>query len=163
MDRATEEIKPDDADTILWDNVVSAHRELARARNTFYEQAKDHRGTLSRAIQAGWWDTVAAVDCLNDLPDDVPALLDELITLALFDGHAIEAKRILGYHKTSVGYQVREMVLGRLDTADANDIRRLAEVLYHLDDTEGLRLLVERARLSDDPEIQEVADDFDLA
>ncbi|MEV6850423.1 hypothetical protein [Actinoplanes sp. NPDC051411] len=51
-------------------------------------------------------------------------------------------------------------MIARLDLADDDEYRGLAELLKHLQAWEVLRELVKRARASADPQIREVADDL---
>ncbi|MEV6913295.1 hypothetical protein [Amycolatopsis sp. NPDC051071] len=59
-----------------------------------------------------------------------------------------------------VAQDVRQLIDTRLDTADADDYRLLAELLVQLNDTQALLALAERAKLNNDPDIQEVGQDF---
>lgn len=153
------------ADDALWAAVIAAEKELGRAHAAFYQQADLRRETLSRALRAGSksWDSFAALDLLDRLSDDVPELLEELVDLAMVDVRALDARRVIARRRYVVTQTVRDIVARRLDTADDRDYWRLAELLEHLRDGEGLRSLVERARTSDDPDIREVADHFDQA
>lgn len=148
-------------DDALWADVVAATRELARVGHEFRQHAQDRPGVLSRALRARSWDTVAALDFLDNLGDDVPRLLDDLIEVTLDDGYGLKARCVIDKESYTVGRQVREKVLSRLEAAGSLDVQRLGELLLHLRDQEGLRLLVEQARQSDDPSVREVADDYD--
>jgi hypothetical protein len=152
---------PGTTDDVLWADVVAAQRELARVGHEFRQHAQDRPGVLSRALRARSWDTVAALDFLDNLGDDVPRLLDDLIEVTLDDGYGLKARCVIDNESYTVGRQVREKVLSRLDTADGHDVRRLAELLLHLRDAEGLQLLVATARQSDDPDVREVAGEYD--
>jgi hypothetical protein len=97
-------------------------------------------------------------------------LLDSAHTVAVVDAvldageshrDALLARELLGRLPRDVLEQrVPSLVLARLDTADDDAYRRLAELLSHLGLRDALATLCVRAAGSDDPEIRDVADDF---
>jgi hypothetical protein len=149
------------ADERLWSAVVAAHSRLSLARATYFHRATARveraREVLRTSIKGGGLTTLGFLEAW---PDDVPDLVDELVGRALIITEALPARRALARRRDVVVPTVRESVLRRLDGADDFDVRRLAELLDHLADEEGLRALVAIARQSDDPDIGEVAVDY---
>lgn len=150
-------------DAELWAAVVTAQRALIQAQNAFYNGAELRREVLVSALRSGRRsvECFAALEVLDRFSDDVPYLVDELVDVVLDEDHAPYAARALFRRRHAVGPEVREIVLRSLAGAGAYDFRLLSGLLWHLRDDDGLRELVNRARQSDDPEIREVADDFD--
>lgn len=150
-----------ESDHDLWATLVSADKQLAGARAEFYQRAGDRRSVLAAALRGSAWDRGAALSFLEALPDDVPSLLDELVDNALSVRWALAARRaIAAGQPVVVTPLLTEIVRGRLAAADADDFRRLAELLRHLGAVEPLASLLSEARQSDDPETRQVADDF---
>jgi hypothetical protein len=95
------------------------------------------------------------------LPDHVPELLDQLVEHATSHGWALAARRaIASGRREAVMPLLRQIVDRRLAIADADDCRRLAELLRHLNDKEALEALVQELSSRDDPDFLEVAEDF---
>lgn len=160
----------DRSDRDLWADVVAAEQRLTRLRAEFYQSATSRPEILAEALHGSNWERGAALSFLRSLPDDVPALLEPLVECATSPAWALAARQaIAGGTRGVVLPRVRELIARRLDAADttsdasasdAEEYRRLAELLWHLDDGEGLALLVERAGQSSHPAIREVAEDF---
>ncbi|GAA1413056.1 hypothetical protein ACFP71_04655 [Oerskovia paurometabola] len=146
----------------LWAAVVTAHTGLDRARATYFHRAASRveraREVLRTSTKGGG---ITTLGFLETWPDDVPDLVDEVVGRALIITEALHARRVLARRRDVIVPAVRESVLRRLDGADDFDVRRLAELLDHLADEEGLRALVAIARQSDDPDILEAVDDYD--
>jgi hypothetical protein len=158
---AAEVDQPDDR---LWDALVSVEQERARRRAEFYQQATSRTDTLARALAGSAWDQSVALEFLAALSDDVPALLDRLIELSLSHGWAFAARQaIASAWRTGSLPALPEKVIARLDHADDDEYRRLAELLEHLQAWDALHELVRRARAADDPHTREVAEDFDTS
>jgi hypothetical protein len=145
----------------LWEACVVAERKLAGCRAAFYQNAQNRAEALTQALSGSGWDRTAALRLLDSLPDDVPDLLDQLIEYALSQGSALQARRAIGSGRgIEVVDKVRRLVEARLFVADAEEYRRLAELLTYLMDWGALRDLVRRAAASQDPETREVGEDF---
>ena len=150
-------------DQDLWAAIVAADQQLARVRAEFYQDAEARHEVLLAALQGSNWDCGAALAYLEALPDDVPELLDQLVEHAMSHRWALAARRaIAAGWSEKVAPVLRQIIERRLGTADPDDYRRIAELLLHLGEREGLRMLVESARKKDDPDIREVADDFSI-
>jgi hypothetical protein len=151
---------PDDE---LWRAYVEARREAHRRRADFHDRARDRTGILRAALTAGAgpWQRGAALDFLTGLPDDVPALLDDLVDLSLSHGWALACRRaIAGLPKDDLVPVLEPLVLEHLDTADDDGYLRLAELLVHVGAWDLLGRLVARAPVTDDPDTREAADDL---
>ncbi|GLZ79591.1 hypothetical protein Afil01_43980 [Actinorhabdospora filicis] len=149
-------------DQDLWTALVEAERQLARARAEFYQRAEGRSEVLAAALQGpSNWDRGTALAFLGKIPDDVPELLDQLVENATSHAWALVARRaIAAGRRELVTPLLRRIVRERLETADAEDYRRLAELLRHMNDDEALGELVRRAADLEDPDMQEVARDF---
>jgi len=148
-------------DQDLWAAIVAADQHLARARAEFYQHAEARREVLAAALQGSNWDRGAALSLLEVLPDDVPELLDQLVEQATSHRWALASRRaIASGRREAVTPLLRQIIRKRLETADVDDYRRLAELLRHMNDEEALSALVQKAGSLDDPDMQEVAQDF---
>jgi len=148
-------------DQQLWDAVVAAGQELARCRAEFYRHAESRTETIAWALGRGSWDRSVALEFLAALPDDVPAVLDRLIDLSLSHAWAGAAREAIApAWRAGTVDDLPQKVLARLDHADNDEYRRLAELLDHLLADDALRELVKRAKTSADPDTREVAEDF---
>jgi hypothetical protein len=149
-------------DDELWRAYVEAQREAHRRRADFHDRARDRPGALRAAlgVRAGPWQRACALDLLAALPEDVPALLDDLVDLSLSHGWALAARRAVGaLPRDGLEPLLEPLVLERLDSADGDEYRRLAELLVHVGAWDLLGRLVDRAREAEDPGTREVADD----
>lgn len=148
-------------DTDLWAAVVAAEQQAASARAEFYHNAESRHDVLAAGLHGSRWEQRSALTFLECFPDDVPALLDQVIDLATSPRWAGPARQAIASNKAeAVVHRVRQLIDMRLENADADDYRRLAELLVHLNDTQALRALIERAKSNNDPEIREVGEDF---
>ncbi|MFF4813885.1 hypothetical protein ACFY2K_04805 [Kitasatospora sp. NPDC001309] len=149
------------ADQDLWALVVAAEQQMARARADFYRNAGSRQDVLAAALRGSTWERGAALAFLRSLPDDVVPLLGQLVDVSMSVKWASAAKRaIAGGNPAAVRPAVRRLVEERLPAADADDWRRLVELLDFLGDREGVRELVAQAATNGDPEIREVGEDF---
>ncbi|MFC7277258.1 hypothetical protein ACFQS1_24965 [Paractinoplanes rhizophilus] len=148
-------------DQDLWAAIVAADQKLARVRAEFYQHAEARHEVLVAALQGSNWDRGAALAFLEVLSDDVPELLEQLVEHAMSPRWALAARRAIaaGRHE-EVAPALRQIIDRLLPTADPEEYRRLAELLRHLGDREGLRMLLDGASRRDDPDIREVVDDF---
>jgi hypothetical protein len=102
---------------------------------------------------------------------EVLALLDPAVTLALLEdvvriaahtqGDALLVRQVLGrLPRAAIAPPLHQAVLRRLDAADDDEYRRLAETARHLGLDATLRAIVDRALASPDPLTREVGEDF---
>ncbi|GAA2630206.1 hypothetical protein [Paractinoplanes durhamensis] len=151
--------QPDDQR--LWDALVAAEWEHAHRRAEFYQQARSRTDVITAALAGSSADQSTALRFLAVLPDDVPAVLDRLIELSLSHRWSLEARQAIApAWRAGRLPDLPRKVLARLQDADDDEYRRLAELLLHLQATAELHELVKRAEQSTDPDIREVADDF---
>lgn len=150
------------SDEELWAAVVAAQRQVARARAEFHQKAGSRRDVLAAALRSPGWDRRAALEFLPGLASDVPTLLEELVDCAMSAGWAPAVGcAIKGRHPDDVMPELRRIVRERLETADATDYRRVAELLRWLSDGHTLDELIARAKTSENEEIREVGEDFE--
>ncbi|RKS08930.1 hypothetical protein DFP74_4656 [Nocardiopsis sp. Huas11] len=151
------------SDDELWQAFVEATREAHRCQADFYNRARDRPGILRAALPAGAgpWQRGAALDFLTGLSDDVPALLDDLVDLALSPGWALATRRAIGTipHDDLVPL-LEPLVLEHLETANEDDYRRLTELLVHVEAWDLLGRLVAHGLEADAPDTREAADDL---
>ncbi|MCY0932454.1 hypothetical protein OTB20_41220 [Streptomyces sp. H27-H1] len=151
------------SDDELWKAFIKAKREMHRRQADFYQKAHDRPGLLKAALTAGAgsWQQSAALDFLAALPDDAPALLGDLVGLSLSHGWALTARQAIDRipHNHLVPL-LEPLILERLDSADDDEYRRLAELLAHIEAWNLLGQLVHCALDTDDPATHEVAEDF---
>ncbi|MFE3456243.1 hypothetical protein ACFXKD_01775 [Nocardiopsis aegyptia] len=151
------------SDGELWRAFVEAQREAHRRQADFHTRARDRPGILRAALTAGAgpWERGCALDFLAALPEDVPALLSDLVDLSLSHGWALAARRAIGTlpHDDLVPL-LEPLVLEHLDTADDDEYLRLAELLVHVGAWDLLGRLVAHAPVTDDPNTREAADDL---
>ncbi|MGW4774923.1 hypothetical protein ACWEO2_43725 [Nocardia sp. NPDC004278] len=147
-------------DKDLWSAVVVAEQQANNVRAEFYRNAGSRVDIVSAALR-DYRERDAALLFLQMIPEDVPRLLDQLIDLAMSPRWALSARRAIAGNKSdAVVHAVRQLVDTRLHAADADDYRRLAELLLNLNDMPALRALTERAAKSDNAGIREVGEDF---
>ena len=151
--------QPDDQQ--LWAALVAAERERSRRRAEFFHHARARTDTIASALAGNAWDQSVALAFLAALPDDVPAVFDRLLELSLSHAWAFAARQAIAPAWRAGGLaELPQKVISRLDHADADEYRRLAELLEHIQARDTLRELVRRAKASADPQVREVADDF---
>lgn len=151
--------QPDDQ--ALWAALVAAEQDRARRRAEFYQLAKSRTEVITTALAGSVWDQGTALAFLAALPDDVPAVLDRLIELSLSHRWALAARQaITPAWRAGRLAELPQKAIARLEDADDDEYRRLAELLEHVHAHDALRELVKRAKTSDDPHIREVAVDF---
>lgn len=145
----------------LWAAVVAAEREVTQSRAHFYQRATSRPEILAEALNGSRWEKAAALSFLQSLPDDVPILLGQLVGLAMSSGWALSARRAIASGQRSVVLPALDtLVRARLSEADADDYRRLAELLHHIQALDTLGALVQAALVSGDAETIEVGQDF---
>jgi hypothetical protein len=145
----------------LWAALVAAEQQRSRRRAEFYQHARARTDTIASALAGSVWDQGVALEFLAALPDDVPAMLDRLIELSLSHRWALAARQAIApAWRAGRLPDLPPKVFARLNRADDDEYRRLAELLEHLQAWDALRELVKRARTSADPDIREIADDY---
>lgn len=151
---------PDDEQ--LWAALIDADHEFARRRLDFHQHARSRTLLLARALDGSNRDRAVALRYLQDLGrDDVPTLLDRLIELSLSHGLALAARQAIApSRRTGQLDELDTKVIARLDTADDDEYRRLAELLVHLEAWTTLGHLIQRALASTDPHTREAGNDF---
>lgn len=147
----------------LWSTLLAQVRQLVPARAA---AATADRQSIVEAARASLRDVREQRSAL-----EVLALLDPGVTLALLEDvvriaahtqrDALLVRQVLGRlpHDTLAG-RLHEAVVGRLDAADDDEYRRLAELARHLGLGPTLRAIVDRALASPDPLTREVGEDF---
>lgn len=144
-----------------WRRFTAAERELIGARMALV--ASDWEPVVRRALSTA--DTETALRLLQVLPDErtVP-FADALLPLALRSKPYVaivrELLRSLGPGWMSAN--ARAFVEQTISSPDATeeDFHRLAELLVELDEPELLKMVVDAAGRSGDPDIREVAEDY---
>jgi hypothetical protein len=147
----------------LWRAFVDAKQEMHRRQADFYHQAPDRPEILKAALApgAGASDQGAALDFLSALSADGPALLAELVGWSTSHRWALAAREAIDrIPRDRLMVLLQPLVLDRLDSADDGEYRRLAELLAHINAWALLGTLVARAIATDDPDTQEVGQDF---
>lgn len=151
------------SDQELWDAFVEAKREMHRRQAEFYQQAQDRPGILKAALapRAGAWEQGAALDFLSAISDDGPVVLAALVGWSTSHRWALAARQAIDrIPRDRLLPLLEPLILTRLDSADDDEYRRLAELLAHIDAWALLGTLVARAMATDDPHTQEVGQDF---
>jgi hypothetical protein len=151
------------SDDDLWQAFVEAKQEMHRRQAEFYQNAQDRPEVLRAALAggAGAWHQGAALDFLAALSADGPALLPELVGWSTSHGWALAARQAIDkVSRDRLLPLLEPLILDRLDSADDDEYRRLAELLAHVEAWELLGQLAARALTSDDPHTREVAKDF---
>lgn len=150
-------------DQELWDSFVEAKREMHRRQADFYQHAKDRPAVLKAALAggAGAWDQGAALDFLAALSADGSAVLPELVAWSTSHRWALAARQAIDrIPRDRLLPQLEPLILDRLDSADDDEYRRIAELLAHIKAWELLGQLAARGLTSDDPHTREAAEDF---
>ncbi|GIF24010.1 hypothetical protein BJ973_004622 [Actinoplanes tereljensis] len=151
----------DEVDQELWAAVVAAQQQLARARAEFHRHAQSRPEILAGALRGSSWERGAALSFLETLPDDVPELLDVLIDNAMAPGWALAARRAIAAGRPeAISPLIKKASAERSLNADAEDCRRLAELLEHLGESDCLADLLQAAGRQGDPEYLEIVEDF---
>ena len=110
---------------------------------------------------AGSWDQDAALDFLSTIPADGSAVLPELVSWSTSHRWALAARQAIDRIPSDrLLPLLQPLVVDRLDSADDDEYRRLAELLAHINAWALLGALVARAIATDDPDTQEVGQDF---
>ncbi|WP_157756740.1 hypothetical protein [Plantactinospora sp. KBS50] len=148
-------------DRQLWAALVAAEQECARRRSEFYRHAWSRTEILSKALAGGVWDQAVALEFLDSVPHDVPALLHDLVEHAVSQRWAGLARRaIAGADRQRTRPVLRRIVSERLRRADDNEYRRLAELLAEVEDWPMLQVLLQSAADSTDLRVRAVSPDL---
>jgi hypothetical protein len=151
-------------DRKLWADVVAAEKQLVQARFQFNERSHARKEQLREALEgASKSDRRAALAFLEVFPEDVPDLLDRLFDISLSPGWALATRRAIARGPAElVTPALRQLVERQLadPETDADDYRRIAELLDHVNHADTLAHLANTANQSADPEIREVGTDY---
>jgi hypothetical protein len=154
----------DGNDRQLWADVVAAEQQLVRARLQFSQRSQSREETLSEALDGpSIADRRAALAYLAVFPEEVPVLLGRLFDISLSAGWALAARRAIARGPAEVVVPaLRDLVEKQVadPATDADDYRRIAELLHHVGHAGTLARLVTIAGRSADPEIREVGTDY---
>ena len=148
-------------DQQLWAAVVEAEQEHRRSKAEFYQNAQDRTGILRTALHGQPWQVTTALEFLRTFSVDAPGLLPRLVELSLSTRSALAARQAIAAIPRDQLWPILTPVIDvQMQTSDPDDLRRLAELLAHLQAWPKLKNLVSRAREIDDPDAREVAADF---
>lgn len=148
-------------DQELWDAFVAAKRELNR-RQADFRNAKNRPEILKVALADGKWEQATALSYLATFYDDSLELLPQLVGLSQTHAFALSARQAIDRIPRDRLWPLLEpLVSAELDAVDADDYRRIAELLAHIQAWPLLEQLIHRARTIDDPDMLELAEDFD--
>lgn len=151
------------SDQELWDTFVEATREMHRRQAEFYQQAQDRPEILKAALApgAGAWDQGAALDFVSAISADGPVVLPELVGWSTSHRWALAARQAIDrIPRDRLLPLLEPLILARLDSADDDEYRRLAELLAHINAWALLGTLVARAMATDDSDTQEAGQYF---
>ncbi|MFB9236561.1 hypothetical protein ACFFWC_13540 [Plantactinospora siamensis] len=144
-------------DRQLWAALVTAEQESARRRAEFYRHAWSRTEILAKALAGGVWDQAVALEFLDSIPHDVPALLDDLVEHAVSQRWAGLARRAIANADRQRTRPVLRRIVGeRLRRAGADEYRRLAELLVEVEDWAMLRVLLQPVADDADPRLPAV-------
>jgi hypothetical protein len=147
----------------LWEALVEAERDVVRKRAAFLQTGNTSRiETLRSALLRPSWDQKAALSFLARLYDDVPALMDELVELAVSDRTTKEAKNAIAApgRRSDVTERLGRCVVGRLSKATPEDCRHFIDMLFAAHAWEALTVVLDYVKDSEDPEMRAIADDY---
>jgi len=148
-------------ETEEWQSLIAAEQEVAKRRAAIYGLPQ-RAGLLEKAITGGSaWDKSVALRFMRGFPEDTPALLDQLVDLALSGGWGREAIDAIRAARSRIDpILMTEIVKSFLSDGDAEDYLRLAEMAAEAEAWQALGAVIAAAAASDDPEKQEVAREF---
>jgi hypothetical protein len=148
-------------DQQLWAALVEAEKEHRRRKAEFYQNAHDRTGVLQTALHGQPWQVTTALDYLRAFSSDAPELVPRLVELCLSTHSALAARQAIAAIPRDQLWPILTPVIDvQMQTTDPDDLRRLAELLAHLQAWPMLKNLVSRAEEIDDPDARELADDF---
>jgi hypothetical protein len=162
-----------------WEDLMTSSAEHD-SRHDFWRQAVGHAEELESAVRALQSDEASTLPALRSALHTsegergallllalldvryVLSVVDELVSAALSHRNALRVRQILGRaSRRELAAAIPPAVWHQLEiTPDDDAYRRLAELLSHLGLDEALGELTRRAIASDDPNIQEVGQDF---
>jgi hypothetical protein len=148
-------------DQQLWAAVVEAERQHRRRKAEFYQNAQGRTDILRAALHGQPWQVTTALEYLRTFSIDAPELLPRLVELSLSTRSALAARQAIAAIPRDELWPILTPVIDfQIQTTDPDDLRRLAELLAHLQAWPMLKNVVSRAQEIDDPDAREVADDF---
>ena len=155
-------VRRDEEVTEPWEDVLEAERVYYAARRRMHDAGTHDQLRLAFRHPLGR-DT--ALRILRDGPiEDVMAFLPEIFDIAThLHGELEFARDLIDRLDSSWLYiALRPLIQARLDAPEAeyDDYQRIAEALQHWDQLAHLDALVARAKRSTDPDILEVAENY---
>lgn len=148
-------------DQELWDALVEAERQCRQRRADFYQNAQDPKRILATALAGQAWQVATALEYLRAFSRDSTELLPQLVELSLSQKWALAAREAIASIPPNLLWPALTPVVSvRMHTTDPDELRRLAELLAHLQAWPQLTKLVSAAEAVDDPEVRDLADDF---
>ncbi len=147
-------------DRELWAALVDAEREYRRHRADFYQNARDRLPILKSALAGPPWQVATALRFLREFSHDAPDLLPQIVALSMSTRWALAARQAIDrIPRDRLWSALTPIIDMQVQTTDPDDLRRLAELLAHVQAWPLLKKLATRARDLDDPEARELADD----
>ena len=145
-----------------WAAVVAAEQDLARKRAAFYRSGDIRVEILRKALAGSNWDKKAALSLLSALPADVPALINELVDMALSHDSSREAKTAIAApgRRSEFIEILGQCIVDRLPEATPEDCLQFIDVLINARAWNALAAVLRHVEESDDPDLQAVADDY---
>ena len=150
-----------DRDRKLWDALVEAKREYNQRQADFYQNAQDQTRILKSALTGNPWQKATALTFLRSFAPDGVDLLPQLVDLSLSHRWALDARQAIDrIPRGRLWPALPPIIAAQRQTTDPADLRRLGELLAHIQAWPLLNKLISRARDVGDPEAREIADDF---
>lgn len=146
-----------------WRRAVAASTALSAAANELERDYPTTYETLRRELHGT--EQTAVLFLLRYLDVDYTvALIDDLVAMSISGRYAVRVRENLGrLPHADAAHVVPAAVWRQLDkTNDGEAYLMLAKLLEDLGLTDALGELLRRAQASDDPDIQEVAEDYGL-
>lgn len=145
-----------------WADAMHAARAMSLALGPLRSDRQPTLEAIRNALR-GVAERTDAMTLLGELSAEYTvAVLPELVRVALSQRDTYRVRQLIGqlpYDDTATS--VPSVVWAQLaQTTDDDAYRRMAELLKHLGLTQTLRALCEKAAMSTDPGIREVAADF---
>jgi hypothetical protein len=146
----------------LWAALLAHTRELIPLRAAAIRVDRNSLVDAARASLRNLQENRRGLEALAYLdPGFTLDLLEDVLDRAESPRDAGLAKQVLGrLPRATLAQPLHDAVARRLDRADDDQYRRLAELLRHLGFTDTLQALVDRALQSADGNIREVGEDF---
>jgi hypothetical protein len=122
-----------DHDRELWNALVEAKREYNRRQADFYQNAQDRTRILKSALTGEPWQQATALSFLRAFAPDHADLLPQLVNLSLSHRWALAAQQAIDcIPRGRLWPALTPIIDVQLQTTDPDDLRRLAELLAHI-------------------------------